>query len=55
MSWGSIVELYGVLTSSYELNNQQVGQALDVWFRSKQLVVEGAEQLLQVLRLFGPG
>jgi predicted nucleic-acid-binding protein len=51
----SIVELYWVLTTSYGLSDQQVGQALEVMLRSKQLVVERADQVRQALRVFGSG
>ena len=49
------VELYWVLTSSYELTGTQVGQALEVILRSKQLLVERADQVMRALRLFGQG
>jgi predicted nucleic-acid-binding protein len=51
----SIVELYWVLTTSYGLSDQQVGQAFEVMLRSKQLVVERADQVRQALRVFGSG
>jgi predicted nucleic-acid-binding protein len=51
----SVVELYWVLTSSYGLNDQQVGQALEAILRTKQFCVEGADQVLRALRVFGAG
>lgn len=49
----SVVELYWVLTSCYGLTRPQVGQALDLILRSKQLVVERADQVMRALRVFG--
>lgn len=51
----SVVELYWVLTSSYELTCPQVAQALEVILRSKQLLVERADQVMRALRVFGQG
>jgi predicted nucleic-acid-binding protein len=51
----SIVELYWVLTSCYELTNDQVRQALDLLLRTRQIVVDPAEQVLHALRVFEPG
>ena len=51
----SIVELYWVLTSSYELTGQQVAQALEAILRTKQFVVERANQVMRALRVFGDG
>ncbi len=51
----SVVELYWVLTSSYELSGQQVGQALEAILRTKQFLVERADQLMRALRVFGEG
>ena len=51
----SVVELYWVLTSSYELTGSQVAQALEVILRSKQLWVERADQVMRALRVFGQG
>lgn len=49
----SIVELYWVLTSCYELTGQQVAQALEAILRTKQLLVERADQVMRALRVFG--
>jgi predicted nucleic-acid-binding protein len=51
----SVVELYWVLTSSYELSGQQVGQALEAILRTKQFLVERADQVMRALRVFGEG
>jgi predicted nucleic-acid-binding protein len=51
----SVVELYWVLTSSYELTGPQVAKALEVMLRSKQLWVERADQVMRALRVFGQG
>lgn len=50
-----VVELYWVLTSSYELSGQQVGQALEAILRTKQFLVERADQVMRALRVFGEG
>jgi predicted nucleic-acid-binding protein len=51
----SVVELYWVLTSCYGLTGPQVAQALDAILRSKQLLVERADQVLRALRVFAAG
>jgi len=51
----SVVELYWVLTSCYELTGQQVAQALEAILRTKQLLVERADQVMRALRLFSNG
>lgn len=51
----SVVELYWVLTSSYELSAQQAAQALEAILRTKQLQVERADQVMRALRVFGDG
>ena len=51
----SVVELYWVLTSSYELTGQQVAQALEGILRTKQFLVERADQVMRALRIFGKG
>lgn len=49
----SIVELYWVLTSCYELTHEQVKQALEALLRTKQILVDRADQVLRALRVFG--
>jgi predicted nucleic-acid-binding protein len=51
----SVVELYWVLTSRYELTGQQVAQALEAILRTKQFLVERADQVMRALRVFGDG
>jgi predicted nucleic-acid-binding protein len=51
----SIVELYWVLTTSYNLTGQQVKQALEVLLRTKQIIVDRADQVLRALRVFDDG
>ncbi len=51
----SVVELVWVLSSSYELDRAQIGQALDVILRSKQLVVGQAEQVARALHAYASG
>ena len=51
----SIVELYWVLSSCYDLTSDQVRQALDLLLRTRQIVVDHAEQVLYALKVFEPG
>lgn len=51
----SIVELYWVLTSCYDLTNDQVRQALDLLLRTRQIVVDRADQVLRALKVFETG
>lgn len=51
----SVVELNWVLTSSYALTDAQVVQALEAILRTKQLIVERADQVMRALRVFGAG
>jgi predicted nucleic-acid-binding protein len=51
----SVIELYWVLTSCYELTDEQVGQALETILRTKQFLVERADQVMRALRVFGGG
>ena len=51
----SIVELYWVLTSCYDLTNDQVRQALGLLLRTRQIVVDRAEQVLRALKVFETG
>jgi predicted nucleic-acid-binding protein len=47
-----IVELGWVLSSAYGLNREQLGQAVEALLRTKEIVVERAEQVLRALRVF---
>ncbi len=51
----SVVELYWVLTASYELTGEQVAQALEAILRTKQFLVERAAQVMRALRVFADG
>ena len=51
----SVVELYWVLTSCYDLSGQQVKQALESLLRTKQIIVDRADQVLRALRVFDEG
>jgi predicted nucleic-acid-binding protein len=51
----SVVELYWVLTSSYALTEAQVAQALELILRTRQFLVERADQVMRALRVFGDG
>jgi predicted nucleic-acid-binding protein len=51
----SVVELYWVLTSSYELTDTQFAQALEAILRTKQLLVEKADMVSRALRVFAAG
>lgn len=48
----SVVELFWVLSSCYQLDRTQWVTALDAILRSKELVVENAEVVWQALRSF---
>lgn len=50
-----VIELYWVLTSCYGLTNHQVRQALDVLLRTKQIIVDRADQVMRALRVFEAG
>ena len=51
----SVIELYWVLTSCYALTGEQVMQALDAILRTKQLMVERADQVMRALQVFAQG
>jgi predicted nucleic-acid-binding protein len=51
----TVVELYWVLTSCYDLTGIQVKEALEALLRAKQLVVDRADQVLRALRVFDAG
>lgn len=48
----SVVELVWVLSSCYDLTREQLVQALDLLLRSKDFVVDRADQVLKALRVF---
>ena len=47
-----VIELYWVLTSCYELTGEQVTQALEAILRTKQLMVERADQVMRAMQVF---
>jgi predicted nucleic-acid-binding protein len=51
----SVIELYWVLSSCYDLSDQEVKQALEALLRSKQIIVDRADQVLRALRVFEEG
>jgi hypothetical protein len=51
----SVVELYWVLTTAYALTDVQVAQALELILRTRQFLVERADQVMRALRVFGAG
>ena len=51
----SVIELYWVLTSCYELTDAQVVQALEAVLRTKQFLVARADQVMRALRVFSEG
>jgi predicted nucleic-acid-binding protein len=48
----SVVELGWVLSTAYGLTREQLAQAFDSLLRSKELVVDCADQVLKALRVF---
>jgi predicted nucleic-acid-binding protein len=51
----AVVELVWVLASSYRLNRDQIAEALDLLLRSKELVIDRADLVLQAQRRFAQG
>jgi predicted nucleic-acid-binding protein len=51
----SVVELVWVLSACYDLSREQIGQALEILLRAKQLVVDQAEQVIRALRAYSTG
>jgi len=48
----SVVELGWVLSSCYDLTRDQVAQAFEALLRTKELVIDRADQVLKALRVF---
>jgi predicted nucleic-acid-binding protein len=48
-----IVELFWVLSSCYDLKREQLSAALDALLRTKELVIDRAEQVLLATRAYG--
>lgn len=51
----AVVELVWVLSSSYGVSRDQMVEALDLLLRSKEIVVDRAELVLQAQRRFAKG
>lgn len=51
----SVVELYWVLTTCYDLTGEQAASALEAIVATKQLKVERADVVVRALRLFESG
>lgn len=51
----SMIELVWVLGGCYELTRQQIAQALDAVLRTKELLVDRADQVMKALRAFNAG
>lgn len=48
----SVVELGWVLSSSYGLSREQLEQAFEALLRTKEIVIDRADQVLKALRVF---
>jgi len=48
----SVVELGWVLSSSYDLDREQVAQAFELMMRTKTVVVGRADEVMKALRVF---
>jgi len=51
----ALIEFVWVVTSCYDLNRTQVGQAIDGILRSKEFVVDRADHVMQALRVYRAG
>ena len=51
----AVVELVWVLESSYRLDREQVPEALDLLLRSKEVVIDRADLVLQAQRRYASG
>jgi len=51
----AVVELVWVLSSAYGLDRQQVSDALELLLRSKEIILDRADQVLQAQRRFKSG
>ena len=51
----SVIELFWVLTSCYELSHAQVTQALEMMLRTKSFVIERPAQVARALNMFKGG
>ena len=48
----SVVELGWVFSSCYDLDRQQVAQALELLLRTKTVVIDRADEVIKALRVF---
>ena len=48
----SVVELGWVLSTSYGLSREQLAQAIEALLRTKEIVIDCADQVLKALRVF---
>jgi predicted nucleic-acid-binding protein len=48
----SVVELGWVLSSSYDLDREQVAQAFELLLRTKTVVIDRADEVMKALRVF---
>ena len=48
----SVVELGWVLSTSYGLSREQLAQAIEALLRTKEIVIDRADQVLKALRVF---
>ena len=48
----SVVELGWVLSTSYGLTREQLAQAIEALLRTKEIVIDCADQVLKALRVF---
>jgi predicted nucleic-acid-binding protein len=51
----TVIELYWVLSSCYELSDEQAANALEAIARSKQLLVEQSDRVIRALRIYEAG
>ena len=51
----SVVELVWVLSSCFDLTREQIAQVFDALLRTKQLVVDQADQVVRALRTYRSG
>ena len=51
----AVVEIAWVLTSCYDLKRDQVAEAMDGILRTKEFIIDRAEQVAQALRVYKTG
>lgn len=55
LSLVALIEFVWVLTSCYDLNRAQLSQAIEAVLRSKEFLVDRADQVMQALRVYRAG